>query len=469
MRPAQKVIGAMKKCRRRFAVIGLLMASPLVVFPGAGVATQPLGASGGQLSSEPGQHPKRTFPDTTNRIVVYSDQLATSSLTEAQFQFAATHYAGAQKLLPGAALHLREYNPDFLVLHYRLGQGLGYRAPDSTCQPTGGYIQIIDGVWTQEWPGNSVVQPEWFFHWGWEPRVYNCQFGWYLMELNDPGWRAWWSKEIIQQLGVNNDDGVFADSYSVPNYGFTWNPNLPVVDSAFESSWAEREHEFTDYIRAQFAGRWKWIPNVGAYITTRDPSDYTNVDGVMIEQFADYGGGNFLAPGDWVLQMNRILPLVNLDKILIAQTYPNQADVSERLFDLGSYLLIKGRHTYVNLDTEGLSVQWQPEYGINLGPPVDPPPADISAYWHPHWNVYVRRYQNGIVLVNPNSKATGKISLGQTLYRVVPSGGGIVPADGAAPGSLSYHAVSSISVCSDCAAILLYSEPEEAASRATGE
>src|SRR3990172_1477698 len=66
----------------------------------------------------------RNFPDTTSSILVFSDQLNTSAMTEAQFQFAAAHYAGSQKLLPNATRRLRSYNPNYLMLHYRLGQGL---------------------------------------------------------------------------------------------------------------------------------------------------------------------------------------------------------------------------------------------------------------------------------------------------------------------------------------------------------
>jgi hypothetical protein len=401
----------------------------------------------------------RQFPATANGIYVFSDQLDTSAMTEAQFRFAGRHYVGSQKLLPQAARHLRRYNPNYLVLHYRLGQGLGYRALDSSCRPTGGYLQIIDGNWVNEWPGNAVVKPEWFFTWKGRPRVFNCNFGWYLMELNDPAWRQWWSTQIIAQLTTNEDDGIFADSYSIPNYGFTWRPSLPVVDSGFELAWAKREHAFTDYMRGRFAGRWKWIPNIGSYVTTRDPSDYSNVDGAMVEQFAEYGCANYLALGDWQLQMNRVLPLVAADKDIIGQTYPCGSDVNERLFDLGSYLLIKGNHTYVNLLSYGLSAQWLPEYGIDLGLATDPLPSNISSYFNPSWNVYVRHYAKGFVVVNPAPAASGNFNLGGTYYEVVPSGGGIVPPNGVAPGSLSYQAVQSLDVCAHCGAVLLVKVP----------
>jgi hypothetical protein len=471
-----KIIGILNKCWRLCALIGLLIAGSLILFRPAGVAAQDLGAGrGGQISPENRHKEKRTFPDTTNRIVAFSDQFSTASSTDAQFQFAATHYAGAQKLLPTAASKLRTYNPDFLVMHYRLGEGLGYQAPNSACQPDGSYIDIINGTWSQEWPGDSVVKPEWFYQYAGQPRVYNCAWGWFLMNLKDPGWRKWWSEQIIDQLTVNEDDALFADSYSIPNYLGPWSASLPVVNSAFESSWAKSMHEFTNYIRARFHDRWLWIPNVGAYVTTRDPSDYTNTDGVMIEGFADYGNENFLAPGDWELQMNRALKLIKLDKILIAQAYPDAygSATYERQFILASYLLVKGHHTYLNLAAQGGNdiageLQWWPDYQIDLGPPTDPLPSDISAYWNANWGVYERHYQNGIVLVNPTSNDSGLITLPQTYYQVVGDGnssGANVPPNGTPTNALTYQAVQSVdlAVCNYgpyCAAVLLNSPPQ---------
>lgn len=396
----------------------------------------------------------RQFPNTTNAIFVFSDQIETGNLTEAQFRFAATHYVGSQKLQVEAARHLRRYNSNYLVLHYRLGQGLGHSIPSASCQPTSNSIQIINGTWVNEWPGDGNVQENWFFHWNGQ-RVFDCDFGWYLTELNDPGWRRWWSDQIIAQLIANQDDGVFADSFSVPNYGFTWSPALPVVDAAFESAWAQREHDFTDYIRSRFAGRWRWIPNIGSFITTRDPSDYSNVDGVMIEQFAEAGNGSFFATIDWQLQMDRVLQLAAADKIILAQSYPDGNTIDERLFDLGSYLLIKGAHTYINLLSFGQNLYWLPEYMINLGPPADPLPTEISKYFNPNWNVYVRSYANGMVLVNPSDTPTSTFDLGRVYDRLIPSGSGLIAPDGTAPGSLLHNPTRTLSICAHCAVILL--------------
>jgi hypothetical protein len=402
---------------------------------------------------------QRPIPDTSGGIFVWNDQLATWNMTEAQFQFAATHYVGTQKVLRDDARHLRQYNPNFLVSHYRLGQALGHSIPNASCQPTTNYLSIIDGnQWIQEWPGDPNVQENWFFHWN-ASRVFNCTGGHYLMELNDTGWRSWWSGQIITQLQDNEDDALFGDSYSIPNYfgSCTWNPCLPGVDPTFESQWATREHDFTDYIRGRFARRWRWMPNIGSFITSRDPSDYSRLDGAMIEGFSEWGGGGYFAPSDWVLQMNRILPLVRSNRILIGQTYPNVGDINERLFVLGSYLLIKGRRTFLNMDI-GMDPEWFPEYSLVLGPAIDPLPADISGEFDPSWSVYVRHFAHGMVLVNPGTTSQS-IALPATFQEVIPSGGGFVPPDGSEPGSLSTAPVTSLTLAANQAAILLSSDP----------
>src|SRR5205823_1328298 len=162
-------------------------------------------------------------------------------------RFAATHYAGSQKLPASQVDALRKVNPDFVVLQYRLGLGLGYRATSGGCTPNGDWIRILDGDrWIREWPAR--VQERWFVH------------------------------------------------------------------------------------------------RAGSWVTTRDTTDYSGADGIMLEGFA-----TGLAPVDWALELDRALGLIRKGRVVIAQSYPDAADVDARTFDLASYLLIKGDRTYVNL------------------------------------------------------------------------------------------------------------------------
>lgn len=406
----------------------------------------------------------RPLPDTTNGIHVFNDQLAGWNMTEEQFQFAATHYDGTQKMARLDADHLRTYNSNFVILHYRLGLGLGYRGIQYACEPTGDWLEIIEGNdWVQEWPGDANVVESWFYHWPVTSttRVLNCDWGWYLMNLDDPAWRTYWSGEVLRQLQANDDDGLFADSFSVPNYlGFDrYVPNLPELDDPFETEWAARIERFITFMQEGSLADYYFIPNAGQWVTTRDPTDYSGADGVMIEGFGGWGNANYFELADWQLQMDRILGLVNQDKAILAQQYINADDVADRMFLMGNYLLIKGRYTYLNFELD-LDPEWFPEYDIPIGSPIGGIPANIDALWNEGWGVYTRTYTSGLVLVNPTT-LTQTVNLGGNYYQAIPSGGGFVPTDGNIPveWTVNYTPVTSVTLPPNRAAVLLNTAP----------
>lgn len=403
----------------------------------------------------------RPLPDTTDGIYVFNDQLSGWSLSDEQFRFSATHYVGTQKMIRDHTRRLRQYNPDFVVLHYRLGLGLGYRAPGPGCEPTGEWLEIVTGNdWEREWPGDDVVQENWFFPWSQPPGAYNCDWGWYVMELDDPGWREWWSGQVLAQIEATESDGLFADSFNVPSYigADHYNPPLPDFDAAFEESWTRRIEEFTAYAKGRFGTRY-FIPNVGEWVTTRDTTDYSGADGVMVEGFSEWGPHDPFELEDWRLQMNRVLGLTRQGKAVIAQSYIFEPDdVETRMFYLGNYLLVKGRHSYINVDY-GMEPEYFPEYDIDLGPPVDDLPGEIDGLFSADWGLYARRYENGLVLVNPGADAV-VADLGGTYYLAEPVGGGIVPEDGdISAWSVGYGAVERVELGPNRAAVLLVSAP----------
>jgi len=247
--------------------------------------------------------------------------------------------------------------------------------------------------------------------------VYNCDWGWYLAELNDPGWRDYWQGEVLRQLQTNDNDGVFMDSLSVPNYlgADHYRPTLPDVDAAFESAWATRITNWLTWLQSQPVGNYYIVPNVGSWITSRETTDYSPADGLMIEGFAIEADQSPYNYEDWQLQMNRILGAVNRGQAILAQSYV-MGD-QERMFTLGSYLLIKGNRTFLNIELDP-EPEWWPEYDIPIGAPVEGAVRDITELDPDGDGVYARGFDNGFVLVNPTSPWDGT---GVTRHRYVPS------------------------------------------------
>lgn len=99
------------------------------------------------------------------------------------------------------------------------------------------------------------------------------------------------------------------------------------------------------YAKQQLGPQTLLIPNVGSWITTRDKTDFSAADGVMIERFGRWNPAMPHDLADWRVQMNRVLSLVRQDKIVIARNVVNNAaDVQTRMFLLANYLLVKGQH-----------------------------------------------------------------------------------------------------------------------------
>lgn len=402
-----------------------------------------------------------SFPDTTDGIHLFNDQLAVWEMSEAQFEFAAHHYDGTQKVFASDARRLRSHNPNFVVLNYRLGLGLGYQATTGGCQPNGEWTEVIEGEKRlREYPANPP--DEWFFKWQGQ-RVFFCDWGWYVMDISNPSWREYWTGEVLRQLRANAADGVFVDSLFPPNYygANKFDPSLPVVDQAFEETWSSQIEDFIAQEQEGELADYYLIPNVGAWIVGRDDTDYSGADGVMVEGFGRWPFGEYFSAGeeDWQLQMDRILHLVDLDKVVLLQQFANnKEDVEDRLFLLSSYLLAKGHHTYFNLEFS-TEPEWFPEYEIPIGALVGGTPQSISSLWRADWGVYARTYTRGLVLVNPSDKSQA-IDLQKTYYRAVPSGGGIVPADGdVSAWRVDYVPVTTVTLLPNQGAVLLAEAP----------
>lgn len=397
---------------------------------------------------------KRTLPDTSEKIYVFNDQLP-GVMSDKQVKFAAEHYVGCQKIPRDMARRLRKINPQFVVLHYRLGLGLGYKDQE------GNWIQIIKGnEWVREWPSDDQIREEWFYRWQGE-RVINTDWGWYLMDVSNQSWRDWWITQVIEQLGANENDGLFADSVSVPNFfgSTSFQPHLPEIDKQFEALWEDKINNHLSFIKERFGSDYLLIVNVGSWINSRDRTEYDRADGIMIEGFAANGPDDFFSLEDWQLQMNRILSTSKKDKIIMCQSSiydPN--DVRMRLFYLANYLLVKGKHTYVNIDY-GTDPEYFPECDVSIGKPSNDLPKRIEELYRESVGLYLREYTNGLVVVNASDEEH-ILKLDKAYYEVLPKGGGIVPQNGDVSGwTIEYKSISELPLLPHSGAVLLVTKP----------
>jgi hypothetical protein len=123
--------------------------------------------------------------------------------------------------------------------------------------------------------------------------------------------------------------------------------------------------------------------------------------------------------------MDRVLRLVRRDRIVIGQSYVKPSDLGARGFALASYLLVKGRRTFLNLESGG--AEWYPEYALDLGRARSAPPRAVASL-RVSGGAYVREYERGVAVVNPGD-ADVRYAFPGKRRLVRPRGGGDLPAD----------------------------------------
>jgi hypothetical protein len=404
------------------------------------------------------------FPNTSNGIYLLSDQL-NGGLSDSLVRFISTHYAGTQKLLPAENARYVANNPSWVLLHYRLA---------TTSGPAG---YITNGQWGSDW--NSVTAHEdWFMHDPNGQRLHNSTWNWDVHDIMNPAWRQYWLNSVIADMRIEGAQGVFADSFDAgvgPGWFTQSDPRFDGTNAANPAAWPngftwiDQQADLINYMEAGFAAtpeKFVYIPNLDALVTSWDHLDTSKLDGGFLEGFGDWGPSYLNgSPSDWTLSMNRALAMSDAGKILIMQptlvdTANSPTGLLQRGFDLGTYLLLKGDHTYLNIvsDATNSGAYYYPEDSIDLGPAVTPLATDVSQYmWN---NVYRRDFQNGIVLVNPTN-STFTVTLGQNYRLVQFSGGGglddtSLDANGNyIGGSLSYTDVNTVTLAPGSSFILL--------------
>lgn len=409
---------------------------------------------------------QRSFPNTKSAVYVFHDQLP-GSLTDAQWQFAATHLTGCQKMIRNHVDKLRSYNSNFIILNYKLALG------QSSVNGNGDSIRYIFGNnWVTNWwyvnqktdwfllaqnSSSRLFQPDWF---------------WYLMDVSGKvnnvanGWKEHWLSTCIDEILSTGADGVFADSFdaSLLNTDLN-NPMLTPYDARLDgpallSFWPLHLNSFASYVKNGLDNhnpKYYFLPNFGGMITTWDTIDYARyTHGGMVEGFAQWRAGNYFSIGDWKLQMNRILNLTNRGKILLLEPSTDANNLVNRMWLMGCYFLTKGEKTFITmLGTGNLNLEYYPEYTLNLGSYVGSVATNIDSLYDASWGVYRRDFMNGFVLVNPGSNSVTINNLGGTFHSVSTSGGGIVNSQGQPSGSLSSAPVTGITLPAHGAAILL--------------
>ena len=129
---------------------------------------------------------------------------------------------------------------------------------------------------------------------------------------------------------------------------------------------------------------------------------------------------------------------------------------------MANFLLIRHERSFLNINGSEGQLSWYPEYDLDIGEPLDKGvPAGIDGRRDAS-GIYFRRYEDGLVLVNPtNSALAFALSPGDPHLLATPFGGGGILADGtvAHPMGWTYELEGSSITLQPWSAAILVPEP----------
>ncbi len=359
----------------------------------------------------------RELPNTWNNMAVFPDQMG--NLSQAQAQFVAQHFVGSQKMTKNLTDPIRAFNPNFVVLEYRLTYGLSF-VSNITELNTWALDTLEPGS------GNDprTTQESYYYHHNNQRVIHGDQY--YLADVRNTAWQDYAINEMLRRMPLNDFDGAFLDTSHIRLDRFSpysWYESFcgSDVTTLDNNCWGPAATTYLTKLTEQFHnGNSKYysIGNLGSLITGWDNSEYMKpLDGGMVENFMMEGTAA-LNQSDWNLAGRNILNLLGNDKIFIAQPYIGSTnDINVRKWILANFLLFKGTHSYLSLYTGEVGMveapPWFPEYELMIGAPLQNVPNSMGNYCVGNYNssngdcngIYARNYQCGYVIVNPSSSS----------------------------------------------------------------
>jgi hypothetical protein len=413
----------------------------------------------------------RIIPSTKRYNLIWADQLY--GLPQNKIKFVAQNYTGTQKIFDYQANDYRLINPNFLVISYHLANGLNPQhnddCPDPKTNTGSGYIGVVaPNGFVSEWNdyfvpslnSNSIVPgtnrfEQMFQHYDtadMNHRVWHIDPFW-NMNLENADWRTYMGDNIVSWMAGNENEGAFLDvsvetmvsplynpnSNNQPPNNFNWYiaPHGPAGYSINTLSdfaaWMNDQYlRYYQYLYQRFHTAvidYLIMPNVDQMVTGwYDPfwidgdSQGETIDGAMMENFGSYTGS------DMYLSLERGLRhITGRGKILISQF--SDTIEAERYRRTGMYMLIKNENSFLCIHPG--SVDWYPEYEIDLGDQRTIPPVidSLRVMGTGTASLFRRDFDYGMVLCNTSSSPFTYPLTGN--WQVVStSGGGAVDTSG---------------------------------------
>ena len=253
------------------------------------------------------------------------------------------------------------------------------------------------------------------------------QNGWYYVDIQDPAKRAAWL-EIL--------DGVVRD-YLAEGYAGLFLDNTGLIEATLIDAYPadyepSRYHaalaEILTHLKRTFPDARLLINSYSGWAPAGERGLELGAiaDGLTFEGFSMRTSGERFTGERFRQQLDDFRAVVRSGKLAAAIDYGASDDVERRLWSLAAYLMVSGPDAYrlfAGTDA-GSDLQQYPEDALAIGQPAGPAEIRSDGLW-------VRRFEAAVVAQNPTERDAVLELGGDGWQRLVLSGGGAYPNDGA--------------------------------------
>jgi len=255
-------------------------------------------------------------------------------------------------------------------------------------------------------------------------RIKAIAYGTYQQNIASLSWRNFYVQHAIDILNNLQPylDGVYVDE---PTSDLnTRGETIPKDPNVNVATYNSNNIQFMQQLRNTIGPNKLIFHNTLTEVNLQPDADGGLIEGYVYDTNMP---GGYLLLQTWIFHMNKMLEAEN-GGLSFALPEGFQNNWQLRMYMLASYLLTKKDGSYLNIYEWGCpspSTHIFPEWDntkVGLGQAIDNPNL-ISELNYGSTDLYIRRYQNGLVVVNPTN-STKSLNLGGLYKEVVLNGAG---------------------------------------------
>lgn len=296
-----------------------------------------------------------------------------------------------------------------------------YTVPTETyCNPPSSGDTYNSAIW------QAVQNTDWWLHQAdgsksaWSSTWGTCDVNYTAWGKRDASGRTW------PQWRYQYDKAQLIDH--VPNaWWFSDNgwasPRVSADYKRIGTNQAKTDPTIVSAIRSGMTAYWDLLHAGGANAVMSNVDsdlDFAPYQGKLRGAFYEGAMGRSWSIETWATwndTMNRYRALMRntYGHLALFQVYGGVTDYAMMRYGLASSLMEDGMYVYVP-STGTFKPTWYDEYDAPIGAPSEPPPTAPAQN-----GIWMRRYANGVVLVNPSKTASASIDVGSGYKRLLGS------------------------------------------------